>query len=69
MNYDAIVLDVCEVKIGEDTLFGPGCRIITATHPLDYKIRKFGGKELGKPITVSNNNIFFLNYLFLKWNK
>jgi len=53
MNFNTIVLDVCPVKIGEDCLFGPGCRIITATHPLDYKIRKNFGPEYGKPITVS----------------
>jgi len=64
MNFDTIVLDVCEVKIGEDTLFGPGCRIITATHPLDYKSRKFGGRELGKPVTVSYCLKFFINFYY-----
>jgi len=65
MNFDTIVLDVCEVKIGEDTLFGPGCRIITATHPLDYKSRKFGGRELGKPVTIGNDCFIGANVTIL----
>ncbi|ORX63996.1 transferase hexapeptide repeat-containing protein, partial [Anaeromyces robustus] len=65
MNFDTIVLDVCEVTIGEDCLFGPGCRIITATHPLDYRVRKNFGKEYGKPIKIGNDCFFGANCTIL----
>lgn len=65
MNFDAIVLDVCEVTIGEDCLFGPGCRIITASHPLDYRARKNFGKEFGKPIKIGNDCFIGANVTIL----
>src|SRR4029079_2613548 len=32
-NFNCVVLDVCEVKFGDFTLFGPAVQIYTATHP------------------------------------
>ena len=29
-NFNCVVLDVCEVRIGDYTLFGPGVQILTA---------------------------------------
>lgn len=58
MNFDTIILDCAKVTIGEDCLFGPGCKIITATHPMDYKIRKNFGKELAKEIKIGNDCFF-----------
>src|SRR5690606_8849245 len=34
-NFNCVVLDVCEVTVGDHTLFGPAVQIYTATHPLD----------------------------------
>jgi maltose O-acetyltransferase len=53
-NFDLIILDVCEVRIGENCLIGPRVSICTATHPLDAETRS-SGLELGVPITIGNN--------------
>jgi maltose O-acetyltransferase len=52
-NFNCIVLDVCEVTIGEYTLFGPAVQIYTATHPLDATLRR--SQESGKPITIGSD--------------
>ena len=33
-NFNCVVLDVCEVRIGSFTMFGPAVQIYTALHPL-----------------------------------
>src|SRR5690554_4315193 len=48
-NFNCIVLDVAQVKIGSRTLFGPNVQIYTATHPIDPKDRA-SGLEYAKPI-------------------
>lgn len=53
-NFDCTILDVCEVRIGDNCLFGPGVHIYTATHPVDPNERN-KGPEYGKPITIGNN--------------
>ena len=49
-NFNCVVLDVCEVRIGDYTLFGPGVQILTPLHPMDAALRR--GRELGKPIAI-----------------
>ena len=49
-NFNCIVLDVCEVRIGDFTLFGPAVQIYTATHPMDPVLRRT--QESGKPIEI-----------------
>ena len=39
-NFNCVVLDVCEVRIGDFTLFGPAVQIYTATHPMDAALRQ-----------------------------
>src|SRR6478609_2750569 len=39
-NFDCVVLDVCPVRIGSHTQFGPAVQIYTATHPLDAATRR-----------------------------
>src|SRR5215203_1230203 len=34
-NFNCVVLDVCRVRIGDFSLFGPAVQIYTAMHPLD----------------------------------
>lgn len=53
-NFDCIILDVCEVRIGEHCFLGPGVHIYTATHPIDPKERA-AGEEFGKRITIGDN--------------
>lgn len=49
-NFNCVILDVCEVHIGDYTLFGPGVQILTPLHPLDAASRR--EKEYGKPIVI-----------------
>lgn len=53
-NYDCVILDVCEVQIGDNCLLAPGVHIYTATHPLDPNERN-SGLEFGKPVSIGNN--------------
>ena len=52
-NFNCIVLDVCPVRIGDYTLFGPGVQILTPLHPLDHELRR--KQELGKPIEIGSD--------------
>jgi maltose O-acetyltransferase len=49
-NYNCVVLDVCEVRIGEFTLFGPAVQIYTALHPMEAKRRRKA--EFGRPVEI-----------------
>lgn len=53
-NFDCVILDVCEVRIGDDCLLGPGVQIYTATHPLD-PARRAARQESGGPVRIGNN--------------
>jgi maltose O-acetyltransferase len=52
-NYNCVVLDVCEVRIGDFTLFGPGVQILTPLHPFDAALRR--EREYGKPIEIGSD--------------
>ena len=52
-NFNCIVLDVCEVHIGDYTLFGPGVQILTPLHPMNAALRR--EREFGKPITIGSD--------------
>lgn len=53
-NFDCVILDVCEVHIGDYCFMAPGVHIYTATHPLHPGDRN-SGAEFGKPVTIGNN--------------
>jgi len=53
-NYNLIILDVCEVTIGNNVFIGPNVGIYTAGHPVDVKLRN-DGVEYGKKIKIGNN--------------
>lgn len=53
-NFDCIILDVCEVRFGDNCMLGPSVQIYTATHPLHPGERN-SGREYGKPVTIGNN--------------
>ena len=50
-NANCVLLDVAEIRIGRDTMFGPAVQLLTATHPVDPQER-ISGRELGFPITI-----------------
>lgn len=52
-NFNCVVLDVCEVRIGNFTLFGPAVQIYTATHPMNAELRR--KQEFAKPIKVGDD--------------
>lgn len=54
MNFNCVFLDVCKIKVGNNVLFAPNVQVLTATHPLDSKVRN-EGLELGKPITIGDD--------------
>ena len=53
-NYDCIIIDVCDVKIGDRVFFGPRVGVYTAGHPIDAEVRGMH-LEFGKPITIGND--------------
>jgi maltose O-acetyltransferase len=52
-NFNCVVLDVCEVTIGEHTMLGPAVQLYTATHPLDAAERRRA--EYGEPIAIGSD--------------
>lgn len=53
-NFNCVVLDVMQVKIGSRTLFGPNVQVYTATHPLDHN-KRAAGLEFAKPVTIGED--------------
>ena len=49
-NFNCVVLDVCRVRIGSFTMFGPAVQIYTATHPLAAELRRRA--EFCKPVEI-----------------
>ena len=49
-NFNCVVLDVCLVRIGDYSLFGPNVQIYTPMHPFDAALRR--KQEFGKPVTI-----------------
>ena len=52
-NFNCVVLDVCEVHVGDFTFFGPAVQIYAATHPLNANLRRT--QEFGKPVTIGSD--------------
>jgi maltose O-acetyltransferase len=52
-NFNCVVLDVCRVRIGSYSLFGPAVQIYTPMHPLDAELRR--REEFGKPIDIGSD--------------
>ncbi len=51
LNVDCVLLDVMPIRIGSNTLIGPGCHIYTASHPMSSIARR-AGLEFGLPVTI-----------------
>lgn len=54
VNYKCTFLDTATISIGDHTMIGPGCQLVTATHPKD-PIERRDMRVAGKPITVGND--------------
>jgi maltose O-acetyltransferase len=54
MNFGCVLLDVCEIRIGEKMQIGPGVQIYTADHPRDPAERR-AGVEFGRPVSIGAN--------------
>jgi maltose O-acetyltransferase len=52
-NFNCVVLDVCRVRIGDYTLFGPAVQIYTPMHPFDAEQRR--REEFGKPVDIGSD--------------
>jgi len=52
-NFNCIVLDVCRVRIGDFTLFGPAVQIYTPMHPFNVAERR--RTEFGKPVDIGSD--------------
>ncbi len=52
-NTNCVLLDVAEIRIGDDVWLAPGVQLLTATHPVDPQERT-SGLELAAPITLGH---------------
>ena len=52
-NFNCVVLDVCRVRIGAYTFFGPAVQILTPMHPMDAALRR--QQEYGKPVEIGSD--------------
>jgi maltose O-acetyltransferase len=53
-NFGLVVLDVAQVRIGDDVQIGPRVQLLTATHPLDARRRR-DKWEYARPISIGDN--------------
>lgn len=52
-NFNCVVLDVCDVTIGDFSCFGPAVQIYAAAHPMNARLRR--DQEFGKPVTIGSD--------------
>lgn len=52
-NNGCILLDGCEIKIGDYVKLAPNVQIYTAEHPLDHVERR--AVESGRPVTIGDD--------------
>ena len=53
-NFDCIILDVCDVTIGDNVFLAPRVCIYTAGHPIDAGVRR-RQLEYGKKVGIGND--------------
>lgn len=54
LNFGVVLLDVCEIRIGDRTQLGPHAQLLAADHPREAAVRA-EGLETGKPVTVGSD--------------
>jgi maltose O-acetyltransferase len=52
-NFNCVVLDVCRVRIGDFSLFGPAVQIYTPMHPWNARLRR--QEEFGQPVEIGSD--------------
>jgi maltose O-acetyltransferase len=52
-NFNCVVLDVCPVRIGSYTMFGPAVQVLTPMHPMNAELRR--RQEFGKPVEIGSD--------------
>ena len=52
-NFNCVVLDVCLVRIGSFSLFGPAVQIYIPMHPFNAELRR--REEFGKPVEIGSD--------------
>jgi maltose O-acetyltransferase len=52
-NFNCVVLDVCPVRIGRFSLFGPAVQIYTPMHLMNAQLRR--EREFGKPVEIGSD--------------
>ena len=52
-NFNCVVLDVCRVRVGDFSLFGPAVQIYTPMHPFNAELRR--QQEFGKPVDIGSD--------------
>jgi maltose O-acetyltransferase len=52
-NANCVMLDVAEIRTGDDVMLGPAVQLLTATHPVD-PVERVAGRELGHPIIMGD---------------
>lgn len=53
-NFNCVILDVTQVTIGDNVLFGPAVQIYAASHPVSADERRTM-LEFGKPVTIGSD--------------
>jgi maltose O-acetyltransferase len=54
LNFNCVILDVVEVRIGAGTQIGPAVQIYAADHPRDEETRR-AGLEFGRPVRIGEH--------------
>ena len=54
LNFNCVILDVVEVRIGDRTQIGPAVQIYAADHPRDAETRRTG-VEFGRPVRIGSD--------------
>lgn len=54
LNFNCVILDVVEVRIGNGAQIGPAVQIYAADHPRDAQERR-SGLEFGRPVVIGEN--------------
>lgn len=54
LNFNCVILDVVEVRIGAGTQIGPAVQIYAADHPRDAQERR-SGLEFGRPVVIGEH--------------
>lgn len=54
INYDCVLQDCCTITIGDNSLIGPGVKIVTASHPYEAEKRRDWSVTCS-PITIGED--------------